>query len=201
MDTESPIQSGVRVRQPRNWWKYAFFLMLILFEGAREFAVLTSDTKATPNVQALMFSSGPPDHQRVNAQGTWQRVDGGGNLSSTTVAIECDQDKAECLEVTATMIDKYVFVPDVMRFDAKFGSDYVSYENDFPACVRISVRLDLKLQKVFAVRERKRDAKEKPCANLEDRIEMQLGATHYEDSSLDGHFLPLMRILRLILGN
>jgi hypothetical protein len=70
------------------------------------------------------------------------------------------------------MSEQYVYTPEIDWFDAQFSGDAVSYENDRPDCARYSVRLDLKMQKVFAVRDRKENLSNANCANLEPRIEM-----------------------------
>lgn len=196
MDAETTVVNPVRKR--RNWWKYAFFVMLFLFEGAREVVVLESDTKAKPNVQELQWVFGPAGFRIINAEGMWQRVDGGEKLAPSTVHIECNEERKECLEVTASMIGDSVFVPDLMRFHATFAPDVVSYENDFPACAKYQVRVDLRLKKVFAVREKKVVPKNQAAlcnTLLEDRIAMQLAASGYEQPSLNGHFVPLFSAL------
>ena len=58
MDAATTVETPVRKK--RNWWKYGFFVMLFLFEGAREIAVLNGDSQARPNVSDLLFSYGDP---------------------------------------------------------------------------------------------------------------------------------------------
>lgn len=173
----------------RNWWKVAFFVSLFALELAREIAVLAVAAGASPNASAIVFSLGG----YVKAQGSWKRIDGGGPLMPTTVTIECRRETGKCVEASTSIHDEYVYAPELDWFDATFSQDAVSYENDSPACTRYSVRLDLKLQKVFAVRERKENATHPICANLERRMEMQLGDGF--DSKRDtwgGHFVPIL---------
>ena len=91
------------------------------------------------------------------------------------------------------MSGRYVFAPQVERFEAKFAPDAVTYENDIPACAKYAVRIDLQLKKVFAVRDRKEAVTNPMCANLEDRIELQLGDGYSaSDDPLADHFVPLL---------
>lgn len=92
--------------------------------------------------------------------------------------------------------DGFVYAPELDWFDAEFAPDAVSYVNDVPNCVRYAVRLDLKMEKVIAVRDRKPSPTDARCSNMEQRIEMQLG-DGYEPGkpALDGHFVPLFSII------
>jgi hypothetical protein len=181
---------GVDSRPRRNWWKTAFFVVLIAFELMREVAVLAGAEGARPNARALLFSNGG----YVKAQGSWKRIDGGGTLVPGTVTIECQRETGRCLEASVMVSEQYVYAPEIDWFDARFLPDAVSYENDLPDCARYSVRLDLKMQKVFAVRDRKENPSNPNCANLERRIEMQLGDGFEPDrDSLDGHFVPIIQ--------
>ncbi len=194
MDSVSDIEPKPR----RNWWKAAFFVALVAFELTREIAVLAGSEGARPNTSVQLFSYG--DH--ISAQGSWKRIDGGGALVPGVVAIECQRETGRCLEASVTMSGQYVYAPEIDWFDAQFSPDAVSYENDFPDCARYSVRLDLKMKKVFAVRDRKENPSNPNCANLERRIEMQLG-DGYESSrdSLDGHFVPIIRAIVALTAN
>ena len=178
-----------RPKSRRNWWKIAFFIALLAFELTREIAVLESAQGAQPNTNAHLFSYG----SYVRAQGSWKRIDGGGALVPGTVTIECQRETGRCLEASVMVSEQYVYAPEIDWFDARFSPDAVSYENDRPDCARYSVRLDLKMQKVFAVRDRKENPSNPNCANLERRIEMQLG-DGFESSrtALDGHFVPII---------
>lgn len=181
--------NGVGPKPRRNWWKAAFFVVLIAFELTRELAVLAGAEGARPNTHAHLFSYGG----YVSAQGSWKRIDGGGALVPGTVTIECQRETGRCLEASVMVSEQYVYAPEIDWFDARFSPDAVSYENDLPDCARYSVRLDLKMQKVFAVRDRKENPSNPNCANLERRIEMQLG-DGFESSrtALDGHFVPII---------
>lgn len=172
----------------RNWWKVAFFVSLFALELAREIAVLAVAAGASPNASAIVFSLGG----YVKAQGSWKRIDGGGPLMPTTVTIECRRETGKCVEASTSIHDEYVYAPELDWFDATFSQDAVSYVNDFPVCARYSVRLDLKMQKVFAVRERKKNPTNPNCTNLEQRIEMQLADGHESKrNTSEGHFVPI----------
>jgi hypothetical protein len=131
------------------------------------------------------------------AKGRWTRIDGGSPLLPGATLIQCDEERAQCVEATASMFDGYVSDPDVNTYDAKFTPDAINYENEGPICARYSVRLDLKLKKVFAVRERKPlDPKFPQCRNLEQRMEMTLGDGYQkEEDPTRGHFVPVIKLL------
>lgn len=188
--TDDSREIGAKPR--RNWWKIAFFIALLAFELTREIAVLESAQGARPNTNAHLFSYGG----YVRAQGSWKRIDGGGALVPGTVTIECHRETGRCLEASVMVSEQYVYAPEIDWFDARFSPVAISYENDRPDCARYSVRLDLKMQKVFAVRDRKENPTNPNCANLERRIEMQLG-DGFEPSrtALDGHFVPIIRAI------
>lgn len=181
----------------RNWWKIAFFIAVIAFEFAREFAVLASAEGAQPNNYSHVFNYGG----YVRAQGSWKRVDGGDPLVPGTVTIECQQETGRCLEASVMVNEEFVYAPEIDWFNAQFSRDAVTYENDIPNCVRYSVRIDLKLQKAFAVRERKNNPSNLNCANLERRIEMQLG-DGFDPSrdSTKGHFVPFLRLIMALVN-
>ena len=178
-----------------NWWKIGFFVALIAFEIAREFAVLSFAEGASPSVLADVAHFG----DYTTARGRWRRIDGGDRLSPTTVTIECRQDIGKCIEASTWVNDKFVGAPELDWFDADFKAEAISYENDLPKCAKYSVRIDLKLDKVFAVRERKEEAKDAACAKLERRIEMQLGdGFDAEDNSINDHFVPVFQIIAAV---
>lgn len=196
MDAEMTV-AATPARRGRNWWKLAFFVLLVAFELAREFAVLSAAEGAQPNSNGTVFEY----NGYVKAQGSWTRIDGGGAMAPGTVTIECRPEEGRCLEASVMISERYVYAPDLDYFDATFSPQAVAYENENPVCARYAVRIDLRLKKVFAVRERKEDAKEPQCALLEKgRIEMQLGkGFDPERDPLEGHFVPLIQILAAIL--
>jgi hypothetical protein len=189
--------NGIGPRPRRNWWIAAFLVALLAFEVAREIAVLESVDTAKPGTSFILYRN----NYGVRAQGSWKRIDGGGSLVPGATTIDCDRQSGRCLEANVSMNEKYVYAPNLEWFTARFASDAVSYENDSPICARYSVRLDLKLQKVFAVRERKENPSNPDCAGLERRIEMQL-ADGYEvnTNTFEGHFVPIFSVLAALLG-
>lgn len=181
----------------RNWWKVAFFAMLIAFELAREIAVVEAASTAQANVQLMVWNHGAIGNRYINATGSWRRNDGGDKLAPTAVAIHCREEQGECIEVTSTLMDKYVFAPDMNRYPAQFGPDGVTYLNEDATCARYQVRVDLKLQQVFALRQRKNIKGD--CARIEPRMALQLAAAPAPDAfSLDGHFVPLIKLIAAI---
>lgn len=191
-DGDQPIAPG-----RRNWWKIGFFVFLILFEAAREWAVIASSQMAQPNASAHVVSY----EGNTVAQGRWKRIDGGSPIVPTTVTIDCRRELGKCVEATTTMSELYVYAPQLDWFDATFTADAVTYENDVPACARYSVRIDLKLSKAFAVRERKSVPANPECAKLEPRVEMQM-ADGYDSGKnpAAGHFVPISAAIRTLIN-
>jgi hypothetical protein len=178
-------------RKRWNWWKIGFFVSLLAFEVAREIAVLANDRDASAGVLASVSSfSG-----FTAAEGRWVRIDGGDKLIPAAVRIECWQERGECTEASATANEGYFHAPTMETFKARFLPQAIEYENDNPVCAHYSVRIDLRLQKTFAVRERTSD-KSPMCKGMERRMEMQLGdGFDATDNPLEGHFVPVLNIV------
>lgn len=176
-----------------NWWKFGFFVALFAFEVAREIAVLASAARPMLMGHASVFTFGG----WTAAEGRWRRIDGGEKLMPVLVRIECDKDRGDCIEVTVNVDENTVWSPDIGTFKAQFGPDAITYENKSPRCVDYTVRIDLKLQKVLAVRERKANVSD--CPKMEQRIEMQLAdAWDLSENNLEGHFVPILSALRWV---
>lgn len=182
-----------------NWWKVGFFVLLVLFEGAREIAVLEANAPA--EVATLASVVGTDGY--VVANGRWNRIDGGSQLAPTSVRIECRKEEARCYEVSYNINGQYAGSPELAMFPATWGIDQVSYENDDAACARYSVRIDQKIEKVFALRERKDNPSMAgfDCSKLERRVEMTL-TNGYEphDDVWKGHFVPILSTLVAVFG-
>lgn len=134
------------------------------------------------------------------AEGSWRRIDNGGKLIPTTARIECHQAEGECTEVSVHVDDDSVWSPDMETFKAQFTPDAITYDNNSPTCVHYSIRIDLKLRKVFGVRERTSN-KSDLCKHLEQRIEMQLAdGWDLNDKPMEGHFVPVFQGVRWVLG-
>ena len=117
-------------------------------------------------------------------------------LVPTVVTIECERVTGSNLEASANRTDRYVYAPELDKFDASFAADSVTYGNNVPDCARYSVRIDLKMEKVFAVRERKSNLGNPRCSSLEPRVEMQLSDGYdLGNDPLEGPFVPILRIL------
>ena len=162
----------------------------------REIAVLAGSQVATPSATADVIKVA----EFVSARGSWKRVDGGERLQSTAVTIECFESSGQCIEAWTSISETYVSAPNIDKFQATFSNDAVSYENDMPTCARYSVRIDLKLQKVFAVRERKRGNVDPNCSKLEDRVEMTLADGFDPDRNpLESHFVPIIELMGFVV--
>ncbi|MFX4087500.1 hypothetical protein ACKU27_20640 [Sphingobium yanoikuyae] len=195
MNDEQSVPTG-KVTKSRNWWKIGFFVALFAFEVTREIAVLEASAEIQPNTMYHLYNSS----ELVSAEGSWKRIDGGGKLIGSSVKIECWSEKGICLEAYANARDGFVYAPNIDWFDANFTREAVTYENTVPECASYSVRIDLKMKKVFAVRDKKPDAKGELCGPLEQRVEMQL-ADGYESKTepLKGHFVPVLSVLATII--
>ena len=181
----------------RNWWKAAFFVALLAFEVAREFAVIANASGAVPSTSASVDHYG----SFTFAEGTWKRIDGGEPLEPGTVTINCDQELQRCDHAWVGIREKYVSAPELNWYNAKFEPESISYENLSAICVKYTIRIDLKLKKVFSVRERKLNTSEPRCNNLENRIEMQLSdGLGIEDKPQKGHFVPLIDLAAAFFG-
>lgn len=187
--------AATKAKKPRNWWKIGFFVALFAFEVTREIAVMASDKEVQPNSNFYMTVL----DDLVTAEGSWKRLDGGEKLMTSAVNIECWRSKGTCIEAYSNTMDGYVYAPIVDTFDATFGPDAVTYENDLPDCAKYSVRMDFKLKKVFAVRDRKENPSNPNCAKLEKRIEMQLASGYEYHNPADGHFVPVVSILATVI--
>lgn len=181
-------------KRPRNWWIFAFIVAALAFELTREMLVLTSAQGPRPGARGFVYG----DQTFVQAEGTWQRIDGGEQVLPGIVTIQCLSETSSCIEASTTFMDDVIPGIDVTVFDAEFTSDSVSYTNDLPNCVNYVVRIDLKLKKAFSVRQTKKNEKSDLCSGLEPRIEMQLSNGFDVGKGLnpmDGHFVPLLRAL------
>lgn len=115
--------------------------------------------------------------------------------------IECNREKGECVEATASAFNDYLSAPTVDTYRATFFPAAINYENDDPVCAHYSVRIDLQLKKVFAVRERKSLSQNEMCKNLERKIEMTLANGYQADEQpFKGHFVPLIRSIVWLLS-
>ncbi|MXO72076.1 hypothetical protein [Alteraurantiacibacter buctensis] len=190
-------REGEKLRAGVNWWKYAFFVAIIAFELAREFAVLASSNGAEAIRDADLFHL----DGYIRAEGTWRRSDGGERLLPGTVTIECLPEMGKCIEASVTFVDQYVSTPEIDWFDARFSADAVTYENNRPDCARYLVRLDIPQRRVTAVREKVPNASNPSCAVLEDRIEMELAdGLDPNRSSFGEHNVPLLRAIAAVVN-
>lgn len=176
-----------------NWWKLAFFVTLILFEIAREWAVAASS--ATPIPNSMLMVNGSDSY--ASAQGSWKRADGGSKMVPGTVAIECRRNPDICIEASTMIYGDSVFAPEVDFFPATFAPGIVTYENDIPSCAKYSVTIDLKQEAVNALRVRKPNPDNANCVKLEPRVSMRLdnGYEGYDRDRFDDHFLPIFKFI------
>lgn len=180
----------------RNWWKWAFFALLIVFEITRELAVVSMKPQAFPNSSAQVYSF----EGYTVAEGTWKRIDGGGKLVPGTTRIECWKERGQCIEAHTMIYENSVFAPELDYFNATFAPDSVSYVNDAPDCARYAVRIDLSLKKAFATRDRKSNPANANCAKIEQRLEMQLADGYEYDDKMGDSFLPIFWLIKKALS-
>ena len=190
-------KEGAPTKTGRNWWKIGFFVMLFLFEGAREWAVAVS---AEPAKISTSLHVGRVD-TFVSATGRWKRLDDGSKLIPGAVRIDCWEREARCYEAGYNVNNGYVGTPSIDVYDATFSDEAVTYENDVPDCARYRVRIDLKLKQVFASRDRKENPGNPSCRALEKRVQMTLGDGFEYEDPFEEHFLPLLWIVKKALGN
>ncbi len=108
METADAGSSYTELPRRRNWWKLAFFVMLVLFEIAREFAVLASAKGAQPS--ALKTIHGGSDY--VLVRGRWMRSDGGSPIVPGAVTIECRKETGQCLKASVSTYEDRFFPPE-----------------------------------------------------------------------------------------
>ena len=180
----------------RNWWKLAFFAALLVFEVAREIAVLGMNQSVRIGGSGYVLQIG----DYVIAEGAWRRTDKGEHLSPVAISIECSSAAATCREATATVMDLYLSPPDVSTYDAIFSENEISYVNNSPKCVRYTTKIDLQLNKVLTLREAK-NTFEEVCKATEQRIEMELTAGNKagKPDPLEEHFLPLFSVVAYVV--
>lgn len=192
----------------RNWWKVAFLVSLLLLEIAREWIVVTASPEAKPLVSEFTFSS----DGFTSVEGRWIRTDGGDQLVPQGTTIECYRSRGECIEAEYTVSGLYVFAPTISIWNADFGPDSITFADDSSLCVRYDTRIDLASKEVYRVRQKKPTAEaafedapelDEACANLEDRIEMQIAGWDHKllrDDMLEGHFLPVLSTMVFVFG-
>lgn len=183
-----------------NWWKIGFFVALLAFEGAREIAVVASD--GPPNFalsQASAYRS--PDGGFVKAEGRWQRTDGGEAMVPAVISIECWRERGSCVMATTTAHDGYVFMPDIRQRDAVFTETGAEFTDDWPECQKLFVRIDAVHKVTTAIRSSK-PSEDPMCKGGEAQIQMRLGGFDAKERRAwqNKHFVPLLRILRSVVG-
>ncbi len=178
-----------------NWWKWGCILSLLAFEGAREIIVM-QDKRARFHPTSQIFTL----EGYTVAKGQWLRTDGGEALAPQLVKFQCDESRKECIGAGAMDFDGTVMHPEIDIFTATFSDGIISFTDDAPVCVFTHYRIDTKLEKAFAVREKRKNP-EKPllgsCDNMENRVEMTLGSSLDlpERSPTEGHFVPIASVL------
>src|SRR3546814_13733880 len=94
-------QAGVK--PARNWWKIGFFVMLIMFEAAREWAVAM--TYEPPKISSGFYVGRV--ETLVSATGRWKRTDKGSELVPGAVRITCWQEEGRCYEISYSIMNGY----------------------------------------------------------------------------------------------
>ena len=194
-DHERPSRSRWRTL---NWWKIGCIVSLVALEIAREIIVLMAN-------QPMQVGGAPFVHQvgsTILAQGRWKPLEGKDDLVPAAVTIECSVERKECIQASTTSLMDHTFsTPSISRFPASFADNAVSFTNDVPACVTYTTRIDLKLQKVISVRERKPSTATAGanCDMIEERLELALGEG-WRAPDTGKNFVPLVSGFLWMLG-
>src|SRR3546814_12729642 len=104
-------QAGVK--PARNWWKIGFFVMLIMFEAAREWAVAM--TYEPPKISSGFYVGRV--ETLVSATGRWKRTDKGSELVPGAVRITCWQEEGRCYEISYSIMNGYAGTPHLDEFE------------------------------------------------------------------------------------
>ena len=192
---DMPVTTVIKDKSARRW-KIAFFVALFAFEAARETVVINANHPVRFATSAVVNSYG----DYIVAQGRWVRMDGGGDrLIPNVTSIQCNRTDQTCRMTDVTAYNGYVSEPTTSVYNATFTPDSASFADSDPVCVTTSYRIDVKLKKAFEVRDKKSGVADKGCTGMESRIEGQLGdGWQKSDESLDGHFVPIFSLLKLI---
>lgn len=180
----------------RNWWKYAFFALLLVFEITRELLVVQMNSKAYPIRSVQITEIGG----YIFAQGSWARTDGGGALVPSATAIECSRLRAECIETGLHINGNFIEGPDLAVRAAEFTESSVSFTNDTPLCVRYITHINVGMHIATQVREKKTGVDDVACAAIVDeRMEMHLvNGVEVQSDVFEGTFIPIIGGLRAI---
>ncbi len=178
-----------------NWWKWGCILSLLAFEGAREIIVMQDKRARFHQTSQILTLEG-----YTEASGQWLRTDGGEALVPQLVRFQCDESRKECIGAATMDLSGTVMHPEIDRFHATFSDGIISFTDDAPVCVVTKYRIDTRLEKAFAVREKRKNP-DKPllgsCDTLEERMEMTLGSSRDLPQKLptEGHFVPIASVL------
>jgi hypothetical protein len=193
------IQAPNAAKRKINWWKVAFFVTLLVFEGAREIAVI--NIGAPPNIAiGTAFSQRSPDGSLVSADGRWARTDGGEPLIPAAVSIECWRERGTCVMATTEAYDGYIHLPEIDQRDATFTGTGAEFTDDWPVCNKLFVRIDGVHNLTTAVRSRK-ETKDPQCKGSEPEIQLRLSGFDPEEHKrwTDKHFVPLLSVMGAVL--
>jgi hypothetical protein len=181
----------------RNWWKVGFFLMLAVFEFTRECLVIAM--AETPVLTGGTYVTRMDNY--VAAEGGWRRVDGRGGLLRSSVFIRCRLDEHRCTEAGYTVKGRRIGPPEFGEFPAQLMDDTVTYINNYPACARYVVRIDLKQRKTFASVERKPLVHDRNCSKTEPKVDLVLASPFESVDPMKAHFVPIFSVLRFLFAH
>ena len=190
-------------------WMVAFFLMLLLFECTREWAVIQSDDPI-PNAYGEVVS----DSEGVDATGEWVRVDGGLPIARRATQIICREEQGICIEATSNsyVVRSDIYAPDIDIFKADFSIDAVKY-SDPSACVTSDIRIDRKNGIVISTQTKNQITDE--MRNLNPNVDANCASPAYKykvvkqlkksefrwENPSKKHFVPIFALLLLFESN
>jgi len=180
----------------RHWWRIGFFLLLVLCEFLRECLVIA--LTEPPMLTGGTYVTRMGDY--VIAEGGWRRVDGRGGLPRSSILIQCRLNEHRCTEAGYTVRGRRIGPPDIAELPAQAEGGTVTYINNYRACVRYVVRIDLKQKKTFATVERKPLMYGRNCSRTEAKVDLVLASPFEPFDPLKDHIVPIFSVLRFLLA-
>ena len=184
-----------------NVWMIAFFIMLLLAEFAREWAVIEANEQPAPNASGMFNVY----DDFVEASGEWVRVDAGKPIERQATNIVCTEEYGTCVEAHSRNYEDSVFPPEITTHKATFTEEVITYQNVDPTCVQSIVTIDKRARSVTSSTYKKTPTYltrrsvpniDATCAKVENKIVTQLKESQFKwKDPTEDHFLPIFSIL------
>jgi hypothetical protein len=126
-------------------------------------------------------------------------VDGSGQ-SRSSIVIQCRLDEHRCTEAGYAVHARRIGPPDLAELPAQLVGDTVTYTNNYSACARTVVRIDLKQKKTFATVERKPLVYGRACSRTEAKVDLVLASPFQPFDPLNGHIVPIFTVMRFLFA-